>query len=146
MVACECWHRLERVSTAKLTHHIHFIPGAEKTDGREKEGLVPGRRFKPDAFIEPGLDIHLPNQSSGPKGAVYLFHGNEWHGYPPAHLKYDGANHCGTPYKELYERTIEQQTLYSAEGYRVFTVWEHEYATTTRAACPVHILSVVREL
>ena len=148
IAACECWHRIEAASPdgVVLTHHIHFVKGAAKPTGKEMEGLIPGRRFKPDAYIEPKKPIHLANQNSGPKGAVYLFHGNEWHGYPEGHPKYEDTNHCDTPYKELYGRTLKQQELYKAEGYRVFAVWEDEYKTVTRAQFPAGILSVVQEV
>ena len=63
-----------------------------------------------------------------------------------ANYKDEGRNHCGTPYKELYQRTLQEQELYKDEGYRVFVVWEHEYQMTTRAKCPTHILNVVREV
>ena len=92
------------------------------------------------------MPVHLLNQTSGPRGAVYLYHGNQWHGYPPGHPKYEGRNHHGTLYKELYKLTLKQQDYYRAGGYRVFVVWEHEYKTTTTARCPVHVLSVVREV
>ena len=143
MVACRCWHRLEKVSKAKLTHHVCCIDPT-KWAGEEKKGLVPGRAFKPDAFIEPNLPIHLEGETSGPKGAVYLFHGNEWHGYPEGHPKYDEENYCGDSYKERYHKTLAQEEAYKMEGYRVFVVWEHEYGASEKAKCPVHIQSVVR--
>ena len=144
MVACRCWHRLEKVSRAKLTHHVCCIDPTKWT-GDEKKGLIPGRAFKPDAYIEPNLPIHLEGETSGPKGAVYLFHGNEWHGYPEGHPKYDEVSYCGDSYKEQYNRTIAQEEAYKKEGYRVFVVWEHEYGASEKAKCPVHIQSVVRE-
>ena len=146
MTACECWHRLEFVSNAKLTHHVHIDKDSTIPIGKEKEGLIPGRRFRPDAFIEAGMPIHLPHETSGPKGAVYLYHGNEWHGYPQGHHKHEARNHLGIPYKELYERTLREQKLYKDEGYCVFVVWEHEYQTTKRTRCPVNILNVVRKV
>ena len=146
MVACECWDRLEDATGAKLTHHIHFTKGKTETEGKEKEGLIPGRQCKPDAFIEPGMPIHLDKQTSGRKGAVYLFDGNEFHGYPPEHPKHEGKNHIGESYKQLYQDTLKQREAYKNEGYRVFAVWEHEYRQTTRARFPARILSVVREV
>ena len=146
MVACRCWHRLEAVSQAKLTHHICCM-NATKWTGDEKKGLLPDHpRVRPDAYVEPHLPIHLDGETSGPKGAVYLFHGNEWHGYPKGHPKYDGENHYGASYKEMYDRTMAQHQLYKSEGYRVFVVWEHEYIHTTRVNCPTHVLNVVREV
>lgn len=144
MVACECWHRLERASGATLTHHIHFTNGSKEPTGAEKQGLIPKRGFRPDAFVEPALPIHLAGETSGAKGAVYLFNGNEWHGYPEGHPKHEGKNYKGTPYKDLYWMSLQQQTMYRDAGYRVFVVWEHEYGTTT-GRCPAHILSIVRE-
>ena len=145
MVACRCWHRLEKVSKAKLTHHVCCIDPT-KWAGEEKKGLIPGRAFKPDAYIEPNLPIHLEGETSGPKGAVYLFHGNEWHGYPEGHPKYDEVNYCGDSYKARYHKTLAQEEMYKTEGYRVFVVWEHEYGASEKATCPAHIQGVVREV
>ena len=144
MVACECWHRLEHVSNARLTHHLCCLDPTKWT-GEEKKGLIPGRQHKPDAYIEPDLPIHLPGQTSGSKGAVYLFHGNEWHGYPPDHSKHKHVNLHGIPYQDLYEATLKQHELYRSQGYRVFVVWEHEYKLST-GKCPVHIQKVVCEV
>jgi hypothetical protein len=144
MIACRCWHRLEAISEAKLTHHL-CCRNPTTWSGEEKRGLLPGRHHRPDAFIEPNLPIHLEGQTSGPRGAVYLFHGNEWHGYPPGHGKGEGENCHGVSYQELYERTLAQEEMYRAEGYRVFAVWEHEYVESERARCPRHIQGVVRE-
>ena len=141
-----CWHRLEAVSQAKLTHHICCID-ATKWTGDEKRGLLPDSlRVRPDAYVEPHLLIHLQGETSGPKGAVYLFHGNEWHGYPQGHPKHDEESHVGCPYSELYHATLAQQQLYKSEGYRVFVVWEHEYIQSERARFPLHILRVMREV
>ena len=145
MVACRCWHRLEKVSKAKLTNHVCCIDPTKWT-GEEKKGLIPGRAFKPDAYIEPNLPIHLEGETSGPKGAVYLFHGNEWHGYPEGHPKYDEVNYCGDSYKERYHKTLVQEEMYKMEGYRVFVVWKHEYDASEKVKCPVHIQEVVREV
>ena len=73
-----------------------------------------------------------------------MFHGNEWHGYPEGHPKYDEVNYCGDSYKERYHKTLAQEEAYKMEGYRVFVVWEHEYGASEKAKCPVHIQSVVR--
>ena len=145
MVACRCWHRLECVSSAKLTHHVCCVDPT-KWVGKEKSGLVPGRRMRPDAYIEPGLPIHLEGETSGRMGAVYLFHGNEWHGYPEGHPKHGDVNLHGVAYNELYQKTLDDEAAYNAEGYRVFVVWEHEYGDSEKARCPVHILKVVREV
>ena len=147
MEACECWHKLEDAvgGACVLTHHVHFENGRTDPTGSEKEGLIPGRKFKPDAFIEPGRPIHLPGETSGEKGAVFLYHGNLWHGFPEGHPKYEANNFWGTPNKLLFEKTVQQHVLYKAQGYRVFFVWEHDFKTTTRKRHPVPIRDVVRE-
>ena len=137
MVACRCWHRLECVSRAKLTHHV-CCADPTKWVGKEKSGLVPGRRMRPDAYIEPGLPV------SPGWGPVYLFHGNEWHMYPEGHPKHGGVNLHGVAYNKLYQKTLDDEAAYNAEGYRVSAVWEHEYGDGEKAKCPVHILKVVR--
>jgi len=104
----------------------------------EKSGLVPGRRMRPDAYIEPGLPV------SPGWGPVYLFHGNEWHMYPEGHPKHGGVNLHGVAYNKLYQKTLDDEAAYNAEGYRVSAVWEHEYGDGEKAKCPVHILKVVR--
>ena len=151
MEACQCWHLLEDAVftqagwSCELTHHVHFENGRTDPTGAEKEGLIPGRKFRPDAFIEPGLPIHLPGKYSGEKGAVYLFHGNPWHGFPKGHPKYEANNFVGTPNKLLFEKTVQQHELYKAQGYRVFFVWRHEFKKATRKTCPGSIRDVVRE-
>ena len=147
MEACQCWHLLEDAvgGACVLTHHVHFENGRTDPTGAEKEGLIPGSKFKPDAFIEPRLPIHLPDETSGEKGAVYLFHGNPWHGFPEGHPKYEANNFVGTPNKLLFEKTVQQHELYKEHGYRVFFVWEHDFKTATRKTCPVPIRDVVRE-
>lgn len=153
MIACECWHRLERVSSAKMTHHRCCDNPEKKWTGKEKEGLLPNRKGtgrskqRPDVYIEPGLPIHLKGETSGPKGAVLLFHGNYYHGYPPGHPKYNDIRPTGNiPFKELYETTLKDQDRYLKEGMRMFVVWEHEYMTTKRKKGAVDILDVVREV
>ena len=84
-------------------------------------------------------------QRSGSKGTVYLYHGNEWHGYPPDHPKHAGVNWHGVAYKDLYEATLKQHELYKQQGYRVFVVWEHEYKLSV-GKCPLHIQKVVCEV
>ena len=151
MEACRCWHLLEDAVftqagwSCKLTHHVHFENGRTDPTGAEKEGLIPERKFKPDAFIEPGLPIHLPGETSGEKGAVFLYHGNPWHGFPKGHPKYEENNFRGTPNKLLFEKTVQQHVLYKAQGYRVFFVWEHDIMTAMRKTCPGSIRDVVRE-
>lgn len=147
MEACECWDRLAEWSGVPLTNHVHFTPGAAAPTGREATGLIPGRQLKPDAYIAPNQPIHLAGETSGRKGAVYLYHGEEYHGgWPTGHAREGRLNWYGVPYETLYKLTLESHALYKAEGYRVFVVWRLDYLTTTRARTPAHVRDVVREV
>jgi len=147
MEACECWDRLARWSGARFANHVHFTPGAAAPTGSEVTGLIPGRRLQPDDFIAPRQPIHLKGETSGPKGAVYLYHGEEYHGgWPVGHPRSGRLNRYGVAYDVLYKLTLESHELYKKVGYRVFVVWRIDYMTTTCARAPVHISSVVREV
>jgi hypothetical protein len=131
MVACQCWDKLERLLGIKL-QHIHYVPGKDKPEGKEVEGLVPGRRNRPDAYD--------PESQT-----VYQFHGNMWHGYPPEHPKHLEFNErMGMRNDELYKRTLEVDDLYRDTGYTVRVVWEHEYRETTRSVCPRKLVEILR--
>ena len=48
--------------------------------------------------------------------------------------------------RNIYSKEKRYHKTYKMEGYRVFTVWEHEYGASEKAKCPVHIQKVVREV
>ena len=147
MEACECWDRLARWSGARFANHVHFTPGAAASTGREVTGLIPGRKLQPDDFIPPNQPIHIAGEASGSKGAVYLFHGEEWHGgWPAGHPRCGRLSQRGVEYDVLYKLTLEAHELYKQEGYRVFVVWGLDYAASKRARAPVHIRDVVHEV
>jgi hypothetical protein len=58
---------------------------------------------------------------------VYEFHGNYFHGYPPSHEKYSGKGIGGKLNSELYEKTIARDRLLVDSGYKVVSIFEHEF-------------------
>ena len=147
MEACECWDRLANWSGARFINHVHFTSGAAVPSGREVTGLIPGRKLQPDEFIAPGEPIHIHGETSGPKGAVYLYHGEEWHGgWPEGHPRNGHINQRGVLYDTLYKLTLETHAMYKTHGYRVFVVWALDYKMTTLKKTTVHISDVVKEV
>lgn len=149
VMACDCWDRLKSYSGVEIPH-IHFAAfSSAPPTGSEVKGLIPGRNLRPDGFIAANQPIHTKGEDSGPKGAVYLFHGEQWHGgWPADHPNAaPGAVNCqGTPFETLYKLTLQTHELYKACGYRVFVVWGEEYKKVRIRHCPVHIKDVVREV
>lgn len=149
VMACDCWDRLESYSGIEIPH-VHFKPfSSDPPTGSEVTGLIPGRRLRPDGYIHPNQPIHIKGEDSGPKGAVYLFHGEEWHGgWPKEHPKAaPGTVNCqGTPFSKLYDLTLESHRLYKAYGYRVFVVWGQEFKRVRARRFAVSIREVVHEV
>ena len=148
-MACDCWDRLESYSGVRIPH-VHFKPfSSDPPTGSEVSGLIPGRRLRPDGYIAPNQPIHIKGEDSGQKGAVYLFHGEQWHGgWPKDHPNAaPGAVNCqGTPFSTLYELTLDSHRLYKAYGYRVFVVWGEEFRKVRLRRFATSIRDVVNEV
>jgi len=129
--ACRFFCLLKRM--APKTHgyvpHVHWDkPSGEWNGYQEVEGLVEGRKIRPDGF--------LPDPSGATKGTVYLFHGNRWHGYPPGHPKHGGEQvfrsartgiERHVKNADLYTKTEADSQAYRAAGYKVVEMWEHDF-------------------
>jgi hypothetical protein len=136
-VACRCFDRLEAALGIKLPH-VHYLLGGGH-EGREVKGLLPEHpRMTPDAFV--------PDASGKSKGFVYQFHGNRYHGYPPTHAMHGAwlpqIRKWGP---EAYAATLAKDRLYLAAGYRVFVIWQHEFAECERKQGPRSVTEVCRE-
>ena len=113
--ACEFfddWFRLTR----EHIPHIHFRPGCDP-EGMEVQGLVPGRKLRPDGHVDGS-------------GVVWLFHGCWYHGYPPCHPKHESSVARGRWGPDVYAQTMQQMEEYKAVGLRVLYVWSCEYEET----------------
>ena len=128
-MACEFFDRWKRL-TGEDIPHVHLAPD-QPPKGAEVQGLVPGRRFRPDGYI--------PERRE-----AWFFHGNWFHGFPPDHEKHNSAVNNGASSKELYAATLGVMELFVQNGYTVKCVWEHEYRLTV-GPCPRPLRSVVRD-
>ena len=121
---------------SRMTHkredvpHVHWDRASGEWNGYgEVEGLVPGRKIRPDGF--------LPDASGATKDTAYLYHGNRWHGYPEGHPNHKGeqlfrsartgAERC-VKNADLYAKTEADTQAYPA-GY---TVWSKCGGMTSR--------------
>ena len=132
-MVCECFDRLPCVHLP----HIHFTPGREFRTGSEVSGLIPGRAFRPDAYL-PG--------AYGGKGTVFLFHGNRCHGFQPGHPEHE--TFCGLSREwgpDAYASTLAQHELYKQHGYCVKFIWQHQYKRNKRKQNSLCILDVLCE-
>lgn len=122
--ACKCFDALESALGVKISH-VHFgsdTAGRQVVTGREVEGLIPGRKSRPD-----GVCAERPNH-------VYEFLGNPWHGYPPedADKHRHGRSHTGRAYDVLYTETMARLMLFRDHGYIVHYIWQHEFAAANK--------------
>ena len=114
--------------------HQHLNTATLAWEGKEKEGLVPGRRLRPDGIV----------QVDGKVTDVFFYHGNLFHGFPPEHEAYDTEVHL--PHKskttgeykwvntkERYEKTVADMQLFKERGFTVHYLWEHHHQQWKRA-------------
>ena len=119
----------------------HYTPTSTSPpqwEGSEVEGLIPGRKFRPDGVL----------YDNGTITTVFFFHGNLYHGYPPDHELYDTEitlpipskkdGHCKVVNtRERYEKTMHDTQLFVDQGYKVCYLWEFEYIAARRAKKPI---------
>jgi hypothetical protein len=113
-IACEAWHRLERVLHIRL-QHVHFVPGRDVSG---TEFHIPGTRYRVDAY-------HPETQT------IYEYLGNHVHGYPPNHPKFTAKSQFlkQRTNSDLYRETMERLAIIASEEFLVYYVWHHEYMT-----------------
>ena len=145
MIACRFFDNLASVRGIQVPHR-HWDASLPGWTGAEVEGLVPGRRLRPDGFLEDPARVH--------RGTVYLFHGNRWHGYPEGHPDHAAVSYFTNSRGEEIEwsnednflRTMQDHHAYQTAGYRVVFVWEHEFQQTLRRRFPIPLGSILHQL
>ena len=130
-MACEFFDRYERLTGVHLDH-IHFVCGQDVPDGKEVEGLVPGRKLRPDAYDEKTK-------------VVWLFHGEWYHGYPAWHPKHDSIVARGMSSKTQWQKTVHDMQAYKDAGYQVKYILSEEYIQTTVSKCPRLLKECIRD-
>jgi hypothetical protein len=108
-------------------------------DYKEVEGLVAGRKIRPDGYLAAGASG--TEWAAGAKGVAYLYHGNRWHGFPPGHSRFDSvftfrSQRTGATRElkasDLYMKTEAATLEYLKSGYAVVEVWEHDFINYER--------------
>jgi predicted Zn-ribbon and HTH transcriptional regulator len=77
------------------------------------EYLIPNTRLRVDGYCEKNKTI-------------YEFHGDIWHGNPKIYNKNDKIFY-GASFGELYDKTIEKETLIKKLGYNLVIIWEYDW-------------------
>ena len=134
--ACRFFCLLSRMTNKREdVPHVHWDRVSGEWNGYEEvEGIVPGRKIRPDGF--------LPDASGATKGTAYLHHGNRWHGYPPGHPEHGGEQvfrsaRTGAETRvknaDLYAKTEANTQAYLAAGYGVVEMWGHDFKEVERS-------------
>jgi hypothetical protein len=58
---------------------------------------------------------------------LYQFHGDYWHGNPKRFASLIIHKQSGKTFGELYDRTLENEEKLRTKGYRLITMWEHDW-------------------
>ena len=103
-----CSHRISRPSIEWLDSL--GIP--DDPEHREVGGLV-GR------YIADGYDPET--------NTVYEFHGDYWHGNPQIYESSDINPTTKTTYGQLYQKTIEKKSKFTAQGFAYVEIWETDW-------------------
>lgn len=99
---------LEQISQRQQIYIRHA-----KNDG-EYSTIINGRRVYFDGY-DPATHT------------VYEFYGDYWHGHPSRFPPDNLHPKTGTTYGELYQKTLDREDLIRSAGYKLVTIWEHEY-------------------
>ena len=158
MIGCRAACALATEGLVFEHEHLNTSTSPPQWEGAEVEGLIPGRRFRPDGVLYEGGTITT----------VFFFHGNLWHGanfppnpsltlpsqtphptgFPPEHELYDteialperskkDGHRKIVNTKERYDKTMHDTQLFVDQGYKVCYLWEFEYIAARRAKTPI---------
>ena len=106
---------LNFMATLKQRHIQHAENGGEY--------VIPHTKFKADGYCTE-------------TNTVYEFHGTVFHG-DPRYCKAEEYNHLGKNYGELYQKTIERETLIKDLGYNLVVMWERDWLRLNRAVSTI---------
>ncbi|CAJ1340435.1 unnamed protein product, partial [Effrenium voratum] len=113
--ASDCFDMLEEEVGYRFPFRHRFDAATGTWSGTEFAGLIPKRALLPDAY-------HPERRE------VVEFLGNYYHGFPAEHPRHSSFICVGSkPALDVYRDTMERLDLFTAEGLRVFYIWEHEF-------------------
>jgi hypothetical protein len=110
--ACQFFDAVE-LRLGRRLPHVHLVPG-QSPEGTEARDLVPGRRFRPDAYVAELKE-------------VWFYHGDWFHGFPPGHAKHLSFVHRDQWGPDLVEATMDSMRLFLDAGYSVKYAWESKW-------------------
>jgi Zn finger protein HypA/HybF involved in hydrogenase expression len=84
---------------------------------RQKTLFVHGQRVRPDAY-DPTTNT------------IYEFYGDYWHGNLNKYAANKMNNQLNKTFGELYDKTMQRETLLREAGYNLITIWESEFNQT----------------
>lgn len=70
---------------------------------------------------------------------VYEFYGDYWHGNPNRYKASQSNKLNGKTYGELFQRTIERETLIKSAGYKLITIWESDWKQRKKQSLSVDL-------
>lgn len=108
--------------------HKGFISNVEKKwldslnipeQYRQKHLSINNRRFLVDAF-------------NPLTKTIYEFYGNYWHGNPKIYNdNIINSKMNGKTMKELYDKTMERESIFKLAGFTIISIWESDYNKST---------------
>ena len=119
-----------------LIDHRIRLDGTEPV-GRQKEGLVPGTKLRPDGYRERNEDG---------VSEVWLYHGDYFHGYPLDHPDHETEVANGKWGPDAYRETWEAMSKYQDAGHVVRYVWGSDYKKTLGPSPSKRLADVIKTL
>lgn len=92
---------------------------------------VPNTKINRQVRIQIGEKLFVVDGLIG--NTVYLFHGDYWHGNPKLYESTNVNLRNGKTFGELYENTLLYEKSLVEAGYKVESVWEHDWLQSKRA-------------
>lgn len=88
-------------------------------DKRNKQIVIDDKLYKFDAYC-PEANI------------IYEFYGDFWHGNPDKYDSNEINKKINKTFGELYNQTIERETLLKQKGFGIITIWEKDFLKQTK--------------
>ena len=113
-IACAFFDALERETGERHEYRDRYVDG--QVIRNEKRGLIPGRKQRPDSYVEARKE-------------VWLFHGTYFHGCPKE-MRHEIKLVHGVGRQSLdvlWNKTLRSMQRYKENGFSVKYVLEHEF-------------------
>lgn len=68
-----------------------------------------------------------PDAYDSNTNTIYEFYGDYWHGNPKIYNANDINKSSKKTFRELYEKTIQRETMIKSAGYKIIYIWESDW-------------------